>query len=94
MQNICLATTEGFGFKWSALNRQAADLSTEERQYFFNQHLGILPRDGLPKDAIRLDAGSGKGRRYVLALLRIDRLHLLDASSDALEAAATYAGVA
>ena len=87
MHNIDARTTEGFGLEWSTFTQNSSDLTTEERQRLFDQYFGIFPWSDLPRDAQGLDAGCGTGRWGALVAPRVGRLHLLDASPQALEVA-------
>ncbi len=87
MQNIDARTTEGFGLEWSTFTQDSSDLTAEERLRLFDQYFRIFPWSDLPRDAQGLDAGCGTGRWGVLVAPRVGRLHLLDASRQALEVA-------
>jgi ubiquinone/menaquinone biosynthesis C-methylase UbiE len=87
VQNIDARTTEGFGHEWSTFTQDSSDLSAEERQRLFDQYFRIFPWSDLPGDAQGLDAGCGTGRWAALVAPRVGRLHLLDASQQALEVA-------
>jgi ubiquinone/menaquinone biosynthesis C-methylase UbiE len=87
VRNIDARTTEGFGLEWSTFTQDSSDLSAEERQRLFDQYFRIFPWSDLPRDAQGLDAGCGTGRWGALVAPRVARLHLLDASHQALEVA-------
>jgi ubiquinone/menaquinone biosynthesis C-methylase UbiE len=85
--NIDKRTTEGFGREWSAFTQNSTDLAAEERRQLFDQYFSLFPWSDLQRDAEGLDAGCGTGRWATLVAPRVGRLHLLDASADALEVA-------
>jgi ubiquinone/menaquinone biosynthesis C-methylase UbiE len=85
--NIDARTTEGFGLEWSTFTQNSFDLAADERQQLFDQYFHLFPWSDLPRDAEGLDAGCGTGRWATLVAPRVGRLHLLDASDDALAVA-------
>jgi ubiquinone/menaquinone biosynthesis C-methylase UbiE len=87
VDNIDARTTKGFGLEWSTFTQNSSDLTAEERQRLFDQYFRIFPWSDLPRNAQGLDAGCGTGRWAVLVAPRVGRLHLLDASQQALEVA-------
>jgi hypothetical protein len=82
--NIDARTTEGFGLEWSTFTQNSSDLAADERQQLFDQYFHLFPWSDLPRDAEGLDAGCGTGRWATLVAPRVGRLHLLDASDEAL----------
>jgi ubiquinone/menaquinone biosynthesis C-methylase UbiE len=87
MRNIDTRTTEGFGLEWSAFTQNSSDLAGDERQRLFDQYFGIFPWSDLPPGAEGLDAGCGSGRWAALVAPQVGRLHVLDASAEALQVA-------
>lgn len=87
MQNIDARTTEGFGREWSAFTQDSSELVAEERQRLFDEYFRLFPWSELPPDAVGLDAGCGSGRWATLVAPRAGRLHVLDASEEALAVA-------
>jgi ubiquinone/menaquinone biosynthesis C-methylase UbiE len=87
LKNIDARTTQGFGHEWSAFTQNSSDLAAEERQRLFDQYFRLFPWSELTHEAEGLDAGCGTGRWASLVAPRVGRLHLLDASAEALEVA-------
>jgi ubiquinone/menaquinone biosynthesis C-methylase UbiE len=87
VRNIDARTTEGFGLEWSTFTQNSTHLAADERQRLFDQYFRQFPWSDLPRDAQGLDAGCGTGRWGALVAPRVGRLHLLDASPQALEVA-------
>jgi ubiquinone/menaquinone biosynthesis C-methylase UbiE len=86
--NIDLRVARGFGQEWSTFRQDEDHLSREQRQAIFNDYFGIFPWHLLPAGGgVGLDVGCGTGRWSVLVAPRVQHLHLLDASAQALSVA-------
>lgn len=72
----------GFGDEWSRFDQTA--LTAVEYDELFAQYFGIFPWDRLPESAVGMDVGCGSGRWARGVAPRVGRLHLVDASPDAL----------
>lgn len=87
---------EGFGDEWSRFPQESLD--ADERLRMFQDYFGIFPWFLITKDSsVGADIGCGSGRWADLVAPRVSRLHLIDASSEALEVAkrncATHANI-
>jgi ubiquinone/menaquinone biosynthesis C-methylase UbiE len=88
LNNADAATVAGFGKEWARFKQEA--LSNEEGQEIFQQYFSIFPWDILPKDGgCGADIGCGSGRWARMVAPRVSELHLVDASSEALQVART-----
>jgi ubiquinone/menaquinone biosynthesis C-methylase UbiE len=87
MRNADPTVTSGFGREWSTFTQSEAALETAERERLFAEYFAIFPWSELPANAEGLDAGCGSGRWAFLVAPRVGRLHVLDASEDALNVA-------
>lgn len=84
--NLDPRTVQGFGEEWSHFTQAA--LSEEERARVFREYFGIFDWERLPVGGgIGADIGCGSGRWAALVAPRVDHLHLVDASGEALEIA-------
>jgi len=83
--NMVESVVEGFGDEWTRFDQ--SDLSTEELQMIFASYFSIFPWRDLPPDAEGFDLGCGSGRWAQFVAPRVGRLHLIDASQDALAVA-------
>ncbi|HEX8287399.1 MAG TPA: class I SAM-dependent methyltransferase [Pyrinomonadaceae bacterium] len=83
--NVDEKVVEGFGDEWSRFDQSA--LSEDELESSFAEYFGIFPWGKLPESAVGFDLGCGSGRWAKLVAPRVGRLHLIDASSDALSVA-------
>ncbi|MCC6987465.1 MAG: class I SAM-dependent methyltransferase [Acidobacteria bacterium] len=87
-QNVDRATVDGFGQEWSHFTQ--AGLSDEERARVFNEYFHIFPWEQVSSSAsVGADVGCGSGRWAALVAPRVGRLHVIDASPDALAVART-----
>ena len=86
MQNFDPRTVVSFGQEWSTYDQSGlpADFKTEQR---FNEYFDIFPWGDLPDRAVGADVGCGSGRWAVRVAPRVDTLHCIDASAEALEVA-------
>jgi ubiquinone/menaquinone biosynthesis C-methylase UbiE len=87
MRNVDARVTTGFGEEWSTFTQAASELGSRERQQLFDQYFRLFPWKDLPTDAEGLDAGCGTGRWAAVVAERVGRIHLLDASEQALSVA-------
>jgi ubiquinone/menaquinone biosynthesis C-methylase UbiE len=86
--NIDLRVARGFGREWSTFRQDEDHLSREQRQAIFDDYFGIFPWHLLPAGGgVGLDVGCGTGRWSVLVAPRVEHLHLLDPSAEALSVA-------
>lgn len=83
--NIDSDTVDGFGDEWSRFTQE--DLSPETLEQIFEDYFRIFPWHTLPSNAVGADIGCGSGRWAKLVAPRVGLLHLVDASSAALEVA-------
>lgn len=84
-QNLDFHVVQGFGDEWSRFDQ--SELSAEELQEMFDNYFNIFPWEKLDKNSIGFDLGCGSGRWAKLAAPRVGKLHLIDASADALAVA-------
>jgi SAM-dependent methyltransferase len=75
----------GFGREWRTYDQ--SHLSDNEKGSIFKQYFAVFPWDMLPEGAVGADIGCGSGRWATLVAPRVGRLHLLDASDEALSVA-------
>jgi ubiquinone/menaquinone biosynthesis C-methylase UbiE len=87
MRNADPTVTTGFGREWSTFTQSESSLEQAERERLFAEYFRIFPWSELPANAEGLDAGCGSGRWAFLVAPRVGRLHVLDASREALEVA-------
>jgi ubiquinone/menaquinone biosynthesis C-methylase UbiE len=87
MRNADPTVTTGFGREWSTFTQSDQSLERAERERLFAEYFRIFPWSELPANAEGLDAGCGSGRWAFLVAPRVGRLHVLDASHEALEVA-------
>jgi ubiquinone/menaquinone biosynthesis C-methylase UbiE len=86
--NLDLRVAGGFGREWSTFRQDADHLSREQRQAMFDDYFHIFPWRLLPAGGgIGLDVGCGSGRWSMLVAPRVQHLHLLDPSAEALSVA-------
>src|SRR5262249_17409459 len=86
--NLDLEVTRGFGREWSAFRQDSNHLSQQQRQAIFDDYFRIFPWHLLPADGgVGLDVGCGTGRWSVPVAPRVQHLHLLDPSAEALSVA-------
>src|SRR5262249_2233590 len=86
--NLDLEVTRGFGREWSAFRQDSHPLAAQQRQGIFGDYFRVLPWHLLPADGgTGLDVGCGSGRWSVLVAPRVQHLHLVDPSAEALSVA-------
>ena len=86
--NLDLQVTRGFGREWSTFRQDSDHLSQQQRQAIFDDYFRIFPWHLLPPGGgVGLDVGCGTGRWSVLVAPRVQHLHLLDPSAEALNVA-------
>ena len=86
--NLDLRVASGFGREWSMFRQDEDHLSREQRQAIFDDYFRIFPWHLLPPGGgVGLDIGCGSGRWSMLVAPRVQHLHLLDPSSEALSVA-------
>src|SRR6516164_10728515 len=86
--NIDLRVASGFGREWSTFRQDSDHLSQQQRQVIFEDYFRIFPWHLLPPGGgVGLDIGCGSGRWSMLVAPRVQHLHLLDPSSEALSVA-------
>ena len=86
--NLDLRVASGFGREWSTFRQDADHLSWQQRRAIFDDYFRIFPWHLLPPDGgVGLDVGCGTGRWSVLVAPRVQHLHLLDPSAEALNVA-------
>jgi ubiquinone/menaquinone biosynthesis C-methylase UbiE len=86
--NLDLRIARGFGREWSTFRQDSDHLSQQQRQAIFDDYFRIFPWHLLPPGGgAGLDVGCGTGRWSVLVAPRVQHLHLLDPSAEALSVA-------
>lgn len=86
--NLDERVAKGFGDEWSTFRQDECELSADERRAIFEGYFAIFPWDALPSGGgVGLDAGCGSGRWSMQVAPRVQHLHALDASADALAVA-------
>ena len=79
---------QGFGREWSTFRQDSDHLPQQERQAIFDDYFRIFPWHLLPPGGgVGLDVGCGTGRWSMLVAPRVQHLHLLDPSAEALNVA-------
>jgi len=84
-RNIDVDTVRGFGDEWTRFDQR--QLSDAERREIFSMYFGIFPFSEGSHAWEGFDLGCGTGRWAALVAPRVATLHLIDASSEALEVA-------
>ena len=86
--NLDLKVARGFGREWSTFRQDPDHLSRAQREAIFDDYFGIFPWHLLPAGGgIGLDVGCGTGRWSMPVAPRVEHLHLLDPSAEALNVA-------
>ncbi len=86
--NIDLQVARGFGREWSSFRQDEDHLSQQQRQAIFDDYFRIFPWHLLPAGGgVGIDVGCGSGRWSMLVAPRVEHLHLLDPSPEALAVA-------
>jgi ubiquinone/menaquinone biosynthesis C-methylase UbiE len=84
-ENLDSRVATGFGREWSTFRQDSDHLSQQQRQAIFDDYFRIFPWHLLPPGGgVGLDVGCGTGRWSVLVAPRVQHLHLLDPSAEAL----------
>jgi len=85
VKNIDSRTVYGFGREWSSFDQ--GEMSKHEREKIFEDYFRLFPWNLLGSEPTGADIGCGSGRWAALVAPRVGRLHLVDASSEALAVA-------
>ena len=85
LPNLNRETVEGFGHEWRRFDQ--SNLSDSELRWLFARYFHVFPWTRLRSRAVGFDAGCGSGRWARLVAERGYRLHLVDASAEALAVA-------
>lgn len=85
--NVDRKVAAGFGHEWSTFQQSETEFDAQDRAEIFDMYFGIFPWEKLPPQPEGIDVGCGSGRWSALVAPRVGRLHLLDASEDALNVA-------
>jgi ubiquinone/menaquinone biosynthesis C-methylase UbiE len=86
--NLDPEVARGFGREWSKFRQDEISLPQEERARIFDGYFRIFPWHLLPAGGgVGIDVGCGTGRWSMNVAPRVEHLHLLDASSEALTVA-------
>jgi SAM-dependent methyltransferase len=88
-RNIDPDVATGFGHEWSTFRQSETEFSAADREAIFQSYFHIFPWQELPPHPVGIDVGCGSGRWSVMVAPKVGRLHLLDASADALAVART-----
>jgi ubiquinone/menaquinone biosynthesis C-methylase UbiE len=83
--NVDASTVAGFGDEWTRFDQTG--LSAGELAELFDKYFHLVRWDDLPAGAQAFDLGCGSGRWARGVAPRVGRLHLIDASADALAVA-------
>ena len=87
-QNLDPRVARGFGREWSTFRQDSDHLTHQQRQAIFDDYFRIFPWHLLPaRGGVGLDVGCGTGRWSMLVAPRVQHLHLLDPSAEALNIA-------
>ncbi len=84
-ENIDKQVVAGFGDEWSRFDQ--SELSKDELEKMFDNYFNIFPWEKLSAESVGFDLGCGSGRWAKMVAPRIGKLHLIDASGDALAVA-------
>jgi len=86
--NLDVRVASGFGREWSTFRQESDRFSEQQRQAIFDDYFHIFPWHLLPAGGgVGLDVGCGTGRWSVLVAPRVQHLHLLDPSAEAMSVA-------
>src|SRR5262245_21823364 len=83
--NVDERTVDGFGREWSTFTYEGHDPAELDR--LFAHYVSLFPWGELPARAVGFDAGGGSGRWATRVASRVERLHCVDASLEALTVA-------
>jgi ubiquinone/menaquinone biosynthesis C-methylase UbiE len=87
-ENLDPRVARGFGREWSTFRQDSDHLTQQQRQAIFDDYFRIFPWHLLPPGGgVGLDVGCGTGRWSLLLAPRVQHLHLLDPSAEALNVA-------
>jgi ubiquinone/menaquinone biosynthesis C-methylase UbiE len=84
-ENIDLKTVNSFGEEWARFDQSAAP--EDELRRFFEEYFYVFPWDKLPPHPHGFDMGCGSGRWANFVAPRVDKLHCIDPSAQALAVA-------
>jgi ubiquinone/menaquinone biosynthesis C-methylase UbiE len=84
-RNADSKTIAGFGDEWQRFSFDGSN--TGDLDGMFEEYFSIFPWGELPPDAVGADIGAGSGRWAARVAGRVGRLHVVDASSEALAVA-------
>ncbi len=84
-ENIDKQVVAGFGDEWSRFDQ--SELSKDELEQMFDNYFNIFPWEKLSAEAVGFDLGCGSGRWAKMVAPRVGKLHLIDASEEALAVA-------
>jgi ubiquinone/menaquinone biosynthesis C-methylase UbiE len=82
LKNVDPDVVAGFGDEWSRFDQ--SKLPLDELRQHFEGYFSTFPWADLPPNAEGFDMGCGSGRWAFFVAPRVGRLHLIDASSEAL----------
>lgn len=83
--NLDPSVARGFGREWSTFRQDEDHLSRQQRHAIFEDYFRIFPWHLLPAGGgVGIDVGCGTGRWSMLVAPRVQHLHLLDPSAEAL----------
>jgi len=85
MSNISPKTVEGFGREWARFDQ--SDASRQELERIWRDYFHIFPWNSFPGRSEGFDLGCGSGRWAKFVAPRVQKLHCIDASREALEVA-------
>jgi len=80
--NIDHAVVAGFGDEWTRFDQSG--VSEDELRRIFQSYFETFPWESLPPNSVGFDLGCGSGRWARLVAPRVGKLHLIDASVQAL----------
>jgi SAM-dependent methyltransferase len=83
--NVDPDVVAGFGDEWTRFDQTRLEAS--EARQMFDAYFDIFPWDRLPRDPVGFDLGCGSGRWARQVAPRVQTLHCIDASSDAIAVA-------
>ena len=83
--NIDVETVRGFGDEWTRFDQR--NVSSQEREEIFAMYFGIFPFSDRSITWEGFDLGCGSGRWAALVAPQVAKLHLIDASAEALAVA-------
>lgn len=86
-RNLDVDTVAGFGQEWREYDQAGA--TDAELVAAFNRYFAVFPWNELPAGAVGFDLGCGSGRWARHVAPRVQKLHCIDASAEALAVAET-----